>query len=107
MTAVDASSLRPICWRDGAVALQDQTLLPLEEVWLELADYRDIVEAIRGMCIREEDEKADRDIGRFGAEPIPFDVTPHDYVTAIITEIEVAGEPYERGLAEPVEASGG
>ena len=47
-----ANALRPIAWRDGKVALLDQTRLPLEEVWLELYDYRDVIEAIRSMRIR-------------------------------------------------------
>ena len=46
------NSLRPIAWRDGKVALLDQTRLPLEEVWLELDDYRDVIEAIQNMRIR-------------------------------------------------------
>ncbi len=45
-------SLRPIAWRGGKVALLDQTRLPLEEVWLELDDYRDVIEAIQSMRIR-------------------------------------------------------
>ena len=52
MATVDTASLRPILWRDGKVALLDQTRLPLEEVWLELDDYRDVIEAIREMRIR-------------------------------------------------------
>ena len=47
-----ATTLRPIAWRDGKVALIDQTRLPLEEVWLEIDDYRDVIEAIRNMRIR-------------------------------------------------------
>ena len=48
----EVDTLRPIAWRDGKVALLDQTRLPLEEVWLELDDYRDVIEAIRSMRIR-------------------------------------------------------
>ena len=36
-----------------------------------------------------------------------FDVTPHRYVTAIITEMGVVRKPYEKGLREAVEAHGG
>jgi methylthioribose-1-phosphate isomerase len=36
-----------------------------------------------------------------------FDVTPNEYVTAIITEVGVARPPYGREMAEAVEASGG
>ena len=52
LTTVDAPSLRPIYWRDGKVALLDQTRLPGEEVWLELTDYKGVIEAIRNMRIR-------------------------------------------------------
>ena len=52
LTAIEAPSLRPTYWREGVVALLDQTRLPEEEVWLELGDYRDVVEAIREMRIR-------------------------------------------------------
>ena len=50
--SVTASGFRPILWRDNKVRLIDQTRLPLEEVWLELSDYRDVVTAIKEMQIR-------------------------------------------------------
>ena len=43
VASVTASGFRPILWRDNKVRLIDQTRLPLEEVWLELSDYRDVV----------------------------------------------------------------
>ena len=46
------SSFRPIDWVGDKVRLIDQTRLPLEERWLELSDYRDVVSAIREMRIR-------------------------------------------------------
>ena len=52
VTREGVTTLRPIAWRDGKVALLDQTRLPLEEVWLELDDYRDVIEAIQSMRIR-------------------------------------------------------
>ena len=52
MTSVKSTSFRPIHWIDGAVSLIDQTRLPMEEVWLELNDYRDVVSAIKDMRIR-------------------------------------------------------
>ena len=52
LTTVEARSLRPIYWRDGVVALLDQTRLPQTEVWLELSDYREVVSAIQEMRIR-------------------------------------------------------
>ena len=52
MTAVKAPSFRPILWADGKVRLIDQTRLPVEEVWLELSDYRDMIEAIKALRIR-------------------------------------------------------
>ena len=39
-------------WFDGKVRLIDQTRLPMEEVWLDLADYRQVVIAIKEMRIR-------------------------------------------------------
>ena len=47
-----ATGFRPIYWSDGTVRLLDQTRLPLEEVWLELDDYRSVVSAIKEMRIR-------------------------------------------------------
>lgn len=52
MTSVEAPSLRPIEWRGDNVALLDQTRLPSEEVWLDLADYRAVIVAIKEMRIR-------------------------------------------------------
>ena len=44
--------MRPIEWVDGSVKLIDQTLLPHQETWLELSDYREVVAAIKEMRIR-------------------------------------------------------
>ncbi len=44
--------LRAVGWRDGRVMLLDQTLLPHEERYLEIADWRELAEAIRGMKVR-------------------------------------------------------
>ncbi len=52
MTATRSPTLRPIRWRNGKVALIDQTRLPHEEVWLELPDYPSVVAAIREMRVR-------------------------------------------------------
>ena len=53
MTATKpAAAFRPIYWLGDRVRLLDQTLLPSEEVWLELDDYRDVISAIREMRIR-------------------------------------------------------
>ncbi|MBW1991135.1 MAG: S-methyl-5-thioribose-1-phosphate isomerase [Deltaproteobacteria bacterium] len=41
-----------ICWDDNKVRLLDQRLLPQEEVYLEISDYRDMIEAIRTLTIR-------------------------------------------------------
>ena len=43
---------KTIEWTHGKLRLLDQTRLPLEEVTLDLGDYREVVEAIRGMQIR-------------------------------------------------------
>ena len=47
-----ANSLRPIRWLDNHVQLLDQTLLPSDEVWVEISDYREVIRAIKEMKIR-------------------------------------------------------
>ena len=44
--------LRPVDWDDGKVKVIDQTRIPDELVILELADYRDVTEAICSMKVR-------------------------------------------------------
>jgi len=39
-------------WKDGKVRLIDQTRLPLETVFVEYDDYRDLTEAIRNLVVR-------------------------------------------------------
>jgi methylthioribose-1-phosphate isomerase len=46
------NEIRPIQWAGDALRLLDQTRLPLEQVTLELRDYRQVVEAIRQMQVR-------------------------------------------------------
>lgn len=41
-----------ITWRDGSIHLLDQTRLPKEEVYLEIADVADLAAAIRELCVR-------------------------------------------------------
>lgn len=41
-----------ICWDNNKVRLLDQRLLPQEEVYREITDYHDIIEAIRTLAIR-------------------------------------------------------
>ena len=41
-----------MCWDDNKVRLLDQRLLPREELYLEITDYHDIIEAIRTLAIR-------------------------------------------------------
>ena len=38
---------------------------------------------------------------------LAFDITPHRYVSAIVTELGVAREPYERSIADLIEAKDG
>ena len=52
MTSVEAPGFRPIYWADNKVRLIDQTRLPLDEVWLELESYSEVVDAIQRMRIR-------------------------------------------------------
>lgn len=44
--------VRPIQWADGTLRLLDQTRLPMEQVTLELAHWREAVDAIREMRVR-------------------------------------------------------
>jgi methylthioribose-1-phosphate isomerase len=44
--------LKTVEWRDGKVAIIDQTLLPHELIVLELSDYREVAEAITTMKVR-------------------------------------------------------
>ena len=46
------SKLKAIEWVSGKVRIIDQTMLPREEVYLELSDYRDMASAIKEMRIR-------------------------------------------------------
>lgn len=41
-----------ISWQSGKVRLLDQRRLPLEEVYLDIQDYREVIEAIRTLAIR-------------------------------------------------------
>ncbi len=41
-----------ICWDDNKVRLLDQRLLPQQEIYLEITDYHDIIEAMRTLAIR-------------------------------------------------------
>jgi methylthioribose-1-phosphate isomerase len=44
--------VRPIRWRDGALALLDQRRLPGEEVWLDCRGADDVAGAIRTLAVR-------------------------------------------------------
>ena len=44
--------MNSIEWRDGKLILLDQTLLPRQEVYLELDDYREVARAIKEMRVR-------------------------------------------------------
>lgn len=46
------SSYRSIEWRDGALRLLDQRLLPRQTVYLTYTSYRDVADAIRSMVVR-------------------------------------------------------
>ena len=52
MASSTTYSLRPIGWLDNQVRLLDQTLLPSDEVWLKISDYREVIRAIKEMKIR-------------------------------------------------------
>jgi len=44
--------LSPLRWKDGALSLLDQRLLPREEVWVTCTDYRAVARAIKEMVVR-------------------------------------------------------
>lgn len=44
--------IRPLRWDDDALCLLDQRLLPGEERWVRLTDWRDVATAIRDMVVR-------------------------------------------------------
>lgn len=44
--------VKSIEWKDGKVVIIDQTKLPLEEVYLEITDYRELASAITQLKIR-------------------------------------------------------
>ena len=46
------TDLKAVEWTAGKVRLIDQTKLPQEELYLELSDYRDVVEAIKMLRVR-------------------------------------------------------
>lgn len=52
MSSSGLGEFSPIIWTGSSVRLIDQTRLPADEVWVETADYREVVGAIRGMMIR-------------------------------------------------------
>ncbi|HXH60779.1 MAG TPA: S-methyl-5-thioribose-1-phosphate isomerase [Fimbriimonadaceae bacterium] len=45
-------AIRPMEWREGALHMLDQRLLPLHEVWLELTTWQEVRDAIRDMAVR-------------------------------------------------------
>ena len=44
--------IRPVEWRNGAVVLLDQRLLPMQEVYRVYRDHREVARAIREMVVR-------------------------------------------------------
>jgi methylthioribose-1-phosphate isomerase len=46
------AEIRPIQWDDGVLKLLDQTRLPLEQITIEIRDYRAATNAIRDMQVR-------------------------------------------------------
>ena len=45
-------TIRPMFWDGSVLRMLDQRVLPGREVWLELATYQDVVEAIKSMVVR-------------------------------------------------------
>jgi methylthioribose-1-phosphate isomerase len=47
-----ARMIRPVEWRNGAVVLLDQRLLPMQEVYRVYRDHREVARAIKDMVVR-------------------------------------------------------
>lgn len=45
-------AIRPMEWRDGALHMLDQRVLPLREHWLELTTWEQVRDAIKDMAVR-------------------------------------------------------
>ncbi|MBE0598180.1 MAG: S-methyl-5-thioribose-1-phosphate isomerase, partial [Desulfuromonadales bacterium] len=45
-------SIKPILFENNVLKMIDQRLLPVEELWLEYSDYREVAEAIKTMVVR-------------------------------------------------------
>ena len=73
----NTKEIRPIAWEDGVLYLLDQTRLPIEQVTIEVSEYRGAIRAIRDMQVR-------------GAPAIG--VTAAYAVTMAASEIQRAGE---------------
>src|SRR5512143_3647037 len=52
MTRRALTMIRPVEWRNGAVVLLDQRLLPMQEVYRVYRDHREVARAIKDMVIR-------------------------------------------------------
>jgi methylthioribose-1-phosphate isomerase len=44
--------VKPIQWTGGSLRLLDQTKLPLQEIYVEISDYREVVSAIKTLQVR-------------------------------------------------------
>ncbi|UCE05790.1 MAG: S-methyl-5-thioribose-1-phosphate isomerase [bacterium] len=83
--------VKSIDWKDGKVVIIDQTKLPLEEVYLEITDYRELVSAIKQLKIRG--APAIGIAGAFGVCLGANEINAEDYsefkqrIKSIITEL--------------------
>ena len=99
--------IRPMVWREGALCLLDQRLLPGQEVWLELTTSEDVAQAIREMAVRG--APAIGIAAAYGMVTLRHDgfrkvreaLTSLDEVIQICGDI---GESFERKAAASVEA---
>ncbi len=106
MSTVEITDFRPIYWDEGKVRLIDQTRLPAEELWLELADYKDVVDAIKQMRIRGAPA-----IGVAGAYAMALaaqritDLPPRDFLARLMEAAQeiIAARPTGANLAWAVQ----
>jgi len=46
------ADLKPVEWLNNKLIILDQTRLPAEEVYLEIADYQKVIQAIQRLAVR-------------------------------------------------------
>ena len=98
--------IMPLEWTGDALRILDQTKLPNEQAVAVARSYSDVVQAIQDMQIRGVAPAIGVSVAyaivlaakRVNILNPAFDVTPHRYISAIITERDIIQPPYEEEL---------